>query len=103
METHLKDLRVIVFHDNGMWVAQALEHDIGAQANDFDTLMSRFEVALKAEIKESIERHGKPLAGIDPAPERFQRMWDRRAQSVDISMAPWMAQQSPNLNLALVA
>jgi len=69
-------IRVIVFQEGGLWVAQCLEHDIGAQAADVDTLISRLEVALKAELKESM-RHGKPLAGIDPAPERFHRMWDR--------------------------
>jgi hypothetical protein len=37
-----------------MWVAQCLEHDIGAQAEDVDTLNARLEVALRPEFKASI-------------------------------------------------
>jgi hypothetical protein len=97
-------LRVIVFQDDGLWVAQCLEHDIGAQAEDIDTLSDRLMTALKAEFKESIDRNGKPFAGIDPAPERFQVMWERRARSVEMTPAPWMlAGNRPKLNMALVA
>lgn len=80
-----KTIRVIVFQDDGLWVAQCLEYDIGAQGPDVDTLMSRFEVTFKTELKESLARHGKPLAGIEAAPDRFQRMWDHRARSVVVS------------------
>jgi hypothetical protein len=83
-------IRVIVFQDNGLWVAQCLEHDIGAQAPDIDTLNDRLRVALLSEFKESMTRNGAPFAGIDPAPERFQLMWERRARSVDVRPAAWM-------------
>ena len=61
-------LGVVVLRDDDLWVAQCLEHDIGAQAADVDTLMTRLEVVLKAEMKESMAAHGKPFAGIGPAP-----------------------------------
>jgi hypothetical protein len=97
-------IRVIVFQDDGQWVAQCLEHDIGAQATDIDTLNDRLVTVLKAEFKESIERHGKPFAGIAPAPERFQVMWERRARSIEMTPAPWMlAANRAKLNMALVA
>jgi hypothetical protein len=67
-------IRVIVFKDDDAWVAQCLEYDIGAQAEDIDTLNERLSAALKMEFKESIEQHGTPFAGIDPAPLRFQTM-----------------------------
>ena len=86
MQTKAGTIRVVVFQDDNLWVAQCLEHDIGAQAANVDALLTRLEVALKAEFKESMERHGKPFAGIDPAPERFHRMWDRRA-SVEFTLA----------------
>ena len=82
METDSETIRVIVFQDSGLWVAQCLEYDIGAQAPDLDTLHDRLNVTLKAELMESLSRHGKAFAGIDPAPERFHRMWERRARSV---------------------
>jgi hypothetical protein len=102
MEKHEGTLRVIVFQDDGLWVAQCLEHDIGAQADDFDTLMTRLEVTVKAELKESIEKNGKPFAGIDPAPERFQHMWERRARSIEMTIPPWM-HGAEKVSLGLVA
>lgn len=74
-------LRVVVFQDDGLWVAQCLEHDIGAQAGDLDTLMTRLEVTIKAELRETLEKGKPPFDGIDPAPERFHKMWERRARS----------------------
>lgn len=103
MKKHTGTLRVVVFQDDGLWVAQCLEHDIGAQAQDVDTLMARLEVVLKAEIKESMEKYGKPLAGIDPAPERFQRMWERRTRSVEMSPPAWMVSATQPIDLGLVA
>lgn len=69
-------VRAVVFRDNDMWVAQCLEYDIGAQADDIDMLNERLNVALKAELKESIERHQKPFADIARAPQRFETMWE---------------------------
>src|SRR5438105_2063111 len=77
-------IRVVMFRDGGLWVAQCLEYDIGAQAEDIDTLNDRLKVALKNELRESMEQHGKPFAGINQAPERFYQMWERRARSVEL-------------------
>lgn len=98
-------IRVIAFQDDGQWVAQCLEYDIGAQADDIDTLRTRFEVVLTAELKESIERNGEPFAGIAPAPERFHAMWDRRSRTVKGSELPWASSTvpAPQLDFALVA
>lgn len=74
-----KLVRAVIFRDGGAWVAQCLEHDIGAQAPDLDALQFRFSVALNAELHESMERNGAPFAGIDPAPQEFHEMWERSA------------------------
>lgn len=105
-DTEALELRVIVFKDNDLWVAQCLEHDIGAQAADVDTLMTRLEVVLKAECKTSLEKGLKLLDGIEPAPARFFAMWDRRARSLEVTPAPWMiagSARSMHLGLGLVA
>ena len=90
MPTHTDAIRIIVFKEEGQWVAQCLEFDISAQADDLDTLNERLMVTLQAELKESVERHGKPFAGIEPAPKKFHMMWDRRPRSVEVSPAPWV-------------
>jgi hypothetical protein len=61
-------LRVVVFKQEDMFVAQCLEHDISVQAADIATLQMRFE--------ETVAIEGEDLAAISPAPESFQKMWD---------------------------
>ncbi len=53
---------------------EPFDRAIGAQAPDLDTLQFRLGVVLDAEFEESMERHGEPFAGIDPAPEHYHRM-----------------------------
>ena len=47
----MQQLRVVVFQEEGAWVAQCLEYDIGAQAPDLNTLppaRADYEMALLA-------------------------------------------------------
>lgn len=75
--------------------------DLG-EAPDLDTLHAVFDVVLAAEKAESIRQHGAPFAGIDPAPERFHRMWDHRSRTFEITH-PSNADASPAHQMALVA
>lgn len=69
--TSSEAIRVVVFQDGDRWVAQCLEYDIGAQADDPDTLQLYLDVALKAELEESLKRHGKAFEGIPSFPSAF--------------------------------
>jgi hypothetical protein len=100
--TDSHQLRVIVFRDVNLWVAQCLEHDIGAQAHDLDTLEARLGVALETELATSLEQHGAPFAGIDPAPEHFHEMWERRSGEFKPSH-PSHIKNDVNLDMALCA
>lgn len=102
MEKASGTIRVIVFKDADLWVAQCIEHDIGAQAPDVDTLMARLQVVMSAELKESLDKHKVPFAGIEPAPERFSLMWDRRAR-VEMTPPAWMVNAQQPIALGLVA
>ncbi|EKF20109.1 hypothetical protein [Nitratireductor pacificus] len=68
-------LRVICYQDHGVWLAQALEHDICVQADSLDDLYGRLEVAVR------LESESGGLDNIAPAPAHFQRMWDKKAGS----------------------
>lgn len=69
-------IRVICFQeDGGVWIAQALEHDICVQADTLDDLYGRIEVAVRLECENGSLDH------IAPAPQHFQRMWDRQSGS----------------------
>ena len=78
------ELRVIIYRDGDIWVAQCLEFDIGAQAPDRETLQVRLSAIINAEIRESVQHHGEPFAGIDPAPDYFREMWENAAPNDDI-------------------
>ena len=65
------DLRVVVYKEDGMFVAQCLEYDICAQAPDKDLLRERMDCLLECEMTE-MEKTGQHL---DAAPERFHNMW----------------------------
>ena len=72
----IEHLRVVVFEDDDIWVAQCLEYDIGAQGPDVATLQKRFRIALLAELEVSLEKGDEPFSGIDPAPEFYHNLWD---------------------------
>ena len=72
-------IRVVMFKDGDIWVAQCLEFDIGAQGKDLDQLHARLVIAINLELQESLKVNGKPFAGIDPAPAQYERMWGQRS------------------------
>lgn len=71
-------IRVVAFKEGDQWIAQCLEYDICAMADNLDTLQSRIETAIEAKL--GLCR----LAGRDPgslpaAPERFFSLWEKRS------------------------
>ena len=78
-----QDIRVVVVEEGDMWVAQCLEYDIGAQADELDDLYDRLQIAFMAELKASVAAHGVPFQGIEPAPEHFRRMWESCASKLE--------------------
>jgi hypothetical protein len=81
----MQQLRVVVFQEEGAWVAQCLEYDIGAQAPDLNTLKRRFDLTLRVELEESMRRRGEPFGGIDAAPTYIQAMWDQPGTGFRVS------------------
>lgn len=75
----LDQIRVVIFKEGDAWVAQCLEVDIGAQAQDLDTLQSVLSVVIGAEEQESLRVYETAFGGIDPAPKHFFDLWDRKA------------------------
>ncbi|CAA7617639.1 hypothetical protein [Magnetospirillum sp. UT-4] len=78
-----EQVRVVVFQEGDAWVAQCLEYDIGAQANDTDRLYQRLLATLISEYQESkLRGNGEPFDGIEPAPQRFHEMWTKKRSGV---------------------
>ena len=70
-------MRVVIYKDEGLWIAQALEHDICAQAEDLKTVRTRLQLTAHAERQHAEANGKKPFDGIDPAPKHFHDMWDQ--------------------------
>ena len=99
----IQQLRVVAFRDGDIWVGQCLEHDISAQAADLKELQILLDLTIQADLQESMERHGKPFAGLDPAPQRFFRMWDECAGKLTPNPTDGGPTDRPKFDLALCA
>lgn len=64
----VKTLRVLVMREDGMFVAQCLEHDICTQAPTIEILQERMDCLIQIELDAS--------PTLDQAPERFHKMWE---------------------------
>lgn len=69
-------IRAVVFMEDDVWVGMCLEYYIAAQGNSMDELIERLLLTIEAERQTSRNARGKAFAGIDPAPQRFHRMWE---------------------------
>ncbi len=78
----LEQLRVVVYREGDMYIAQCLELDIATQARDLDTLLERLDLTIDAECAASTERGETPFKGIAPAPNYFHGLWEKRSVSL---------------------
>ena len=81
-------LRVVVFFGRRQWVAQALEHDLAAQAASIEELPSAFAQALSGELEMASRLGREPLHSLPPAPDRYFAMWDGSRPVRD--RRPWL-------------
>jgi hypothetical protein len=74
-----EQVHVLILRQGDHWIAQCLEYDIGAQAINLDQLRTVLVETIDAEHEESLRRHKKSFAGIDPAPKYFHERWNQRS------------------------
>lgn len=60
-------VRVLIFNEEGSWVAQCLEHDVCVQAESLDALQRRFQDAMI--LEDDVE-------SIEAAPPEFFAKWE---------------------------
>ena len=84
----LEHLRVIVYRDGDVYMAQGLEVDIATQARDIPSLLNRLDLTIEAECAMSKERGGSAFDGIGPAPNYFHGLWDKRSVELKRVLMP---------------
>lgn len=77
-------LHVLVFRGERRWVAQCLQYDIAAQAEDLGELLPRFQKTLEAEKMLCIKHGRVPLTSRPRAPQKY---WDEAKKLAAISMS----------------
>ncbi|MBT0670015.1 hypothetical protein HT136_16745 [Novosphingobium profundi] len=65
----LAPLRVVLLREADMWLAQGLEHDVGAQGEHLKDVLARLALALEAQ----------DWRALGPAPAYFHVLWACRA------------------------
>ena len=94
---NLAELRVIVFQDSGLYVAQCLDHDIGSQAKTIAEAVSQLELTIEAELA---MRGTTSLDDIPKASPYYLDLWSAASLKIDrvkVSMDNCL----PSLNIHL--
>lgn len=79
-------IRVVVFKDGDLFIAQALEVDVAAQGQTAEEATTRLQRALRTEAREMASA-GRSLFDIGPAPVPFHALYDNRTVSREVMQA----------------
>lgn len=74
MRNHV--FKYVAFKEKGIWNAQCVDIDVGAQSLRRCDLYSNLKTACLKELCESLLRTGSPFKGVGRPPEKFTDMWD---------------------------
>lgn len=77
-------LRAVIYQEGPVWIAQGLEIDITAQSDSLPDLPSAFVRAVAENFAVAHHLGHDPLSSIGPAPERFERMFERARMFVGV-------------------
>ena len=81
----MENINVIVFQEEGAWVAHCVEVDICVQAPDLTSLQRRLDLTVRAELHQSMQRFGRPFAGIARAPDYIRERWNQPGKAFTAS------------------
>jgi hypothetical protein len=83
-------IRVVLYTQGSVWIAQALEYDITTQHKTINGSIKRMLDTIVDTYKITLEEFGEPFAGIKPAPVRFHEMFDGAEDDFDFEVTPRM-------------
>lgn len=70
-------LEVVLIEDDGWWIAQCLNFDIGAESLSKESAMAAFERVVIGHLLVDAMLGRPAFTGIGPAPEKFREMFQR--------------------------
>ncbi|HVZ52291.1 MAG TPA: hypothetical protein VG986_10010 [Pseudolabrys sp.] len=88
---------VVLYQENGMWIAQGLQFDITARGKSPTEAAKNFDAKVGAELAMSLELGDEsPLAGVGKAPDRFWDMFKDAEMRVETDVVPVRLLDVPN-------
>lgn len=97
--TDVVQINAVAFEEGGAWVAQGIEYDIVAMANDVRDLPDAFMRAVVENILITQHLGRAPLEGIGAAPARFRDLFE----SAPTEMRPVRVNDGPHVAVRLAA
>lgn len=78
------EMDVVLYQEDGQWIAQGLQYDIMARGHSPTQAADRFDAKVGAELIMSEEIGDEsPLAGVGAAPQRFWKMFKDARMTVE--------------------
>ena len=76
MKMQVGPKKVLLFPEEGGWIAQCLEHDIVAQGANVKEAKERLVLTVVCQIVVDLKNGKRPLEGIDKAPQRYWEQFE---------------------------
>ena len=95
------NVNAVVYQEGESWIAQVLEYDVVARADNLPSLHYELERVLAGYASAYAEEGLEPFQGLGPAPRRFWRMWETATLTVDAEELPFRA-STPAANMAII-
>jgi hypothetical protein len=92
MERFMGKLDVVIFQRDEWWVAQVLQHDIGAQALTVEDALYEIERSIVGHIAICLENGVTPFSQLGPAPQLY---WDKFKLATNILTSTTAAFSAP--------
>ena len=83
------EISVVLYPENGLWIAQGLEFDIVARGMTPNEASKRFDAKVGAELVMSTELNDeRPLSGVSAAPQKFWQMFEAAEMRLEKDETP---------------
>ena len=82
-----KNLSVLVFFEDGYWIAHCIEYDIVAEAKRFDDIKAALAHSLASHIIAKLANNEHPFATTPKAPAKYKKQFDAIKDTFDSDSA----------------
>ena len=98
VDTQALEISVVLYEEDGGWIAQGLQFDITAHGKNPIEAAKRFDLKVGAELAISFELGDSlPLAGVPQAPPQFWEMFEHAEMRVEKDQTAMQIMNAPSI------